>query len=69
MTSVLLSLNAIRKLKRSLPKDRHLGSKIEFHKNVGTIYFNVSSVYECESDCSENSKGIAALCCDSKEQH
>ncbi|EJP16979.1 hypothetical protein LEP1GSC080_2582 [Leptospira interrogans str. FPW2026] len=36
MTSVLLSLNAIRKLKRSLPKDRHLGSKIEFHKNVGT---------------------------------
>ncbi|SOR63169.1 hypothetical protein LMANV2_620001 [Leptospira interrogans serovar Manilae] len=32
-------------------------------------YFNVSSVYECESDCSENSEGIAALCCDSKEQH
>ncbi|ALE38536.1 hypothetical protein LEP1GSC145_2024 [Leptospira interrogans serovar Djasiman str. LT1649] len=36
MTSVLLSLNAIRKLKQSLSKDRHLGSKIEFHKNVGT---------------------------------
>ncbi|ASV07304.1 hypothetical protein AR546_00590 [Leptospira interrogans serovar Canicola] len=66
MTSVLLSLNAIRKLKRSLSKDRHLGSKIEFHKNVGTT---ISSVYECESDCSENSEGIAALCCDSKEQH
>ncbi|EKR52558.1 hypothetical protein LEP1GSC111_4006 [Leptospira interrogans str. UT126] len=36
MTSVLLSLNAIRKLKQSLSKDRHLESKIEFHKNVGT---------------------------------
>ncbi|WP_162531960.1 hypothetical protein [Leptospira interrogans] len=30
------------------------------HRIFQKIIFNVSSVYECESDCSENSEGIAA---------